>query len=291
MESVARRRLRSLARPAYVAAKLESIAIRRAYRARLVSIVTRPLPDAPALDAEVYSHSSGPHVPEQVASMRSFLGRVGRPRRWIVVSDGSHARSDVEILRKVDRAVEVVDHRDFRSPDLPPAVLHYAERHHFGRKLAVEMSLPVDDSAIYTDDDVLYFSGGPLRDLLGARSAPARYLPDCDDDFLDDRMLAQPDERRRPVNGGFMLLHRPLQWDTAVDRLARIGGEPRYFSEQTALHLAMHATGAAPLDPELFVLTGEDRWGYRDVWADRNIALRHYVLPTRFKFWLRVAHG
>jgi hypothetical protein len=290
----ARRRLRSAARPSYVAGKVLAFSIRRAYRARFAAVADAAPDGPPTLPASVYSLSSEGHLPEQVASLVSLLTCVGVPQSFTVVSDGSYTPASVALLERVHRCVSVVDHRDFVSRDLPDAVRRYADSHAFGKKLAVELSIPVAGPTLYADDDVLYFpaAAGALRDLMdrGQLGEPS-YLPDCDDVFLDRRMLDDPAEAEAPVNGGFMVLGRPLDWTSALTRIERLGNETGYFSEQTALHLAMHASGGLPLDPRRFVLTGDDRWALRDRYVSGEVALRHYVLPTRFKFWLQVGRS
>jgi hypothetical protein len=268
--------------------------IRRAYRAQLAAVADAAPDGPPALPASVYSLSSEAHLPEQVASLVSLLTNLGVPERFTVVSDGSHTPASRALLEGVHPCVSVVDHRDFVSRELPDTVRRYATEHAFGKKLAVELSIPVDGPTLYADDDVLYFpaADGALRDLLGrGHLGKPFFLPDCDDVFLDRRMLDDLAEADGPVNGGFMVLGRPLDWTSALTRFERLGGDTGYFSEQTALHLAMHASGGLPLDPRRFVVTGDDRWALHDRYVGGDVALRHYVLPTRFKFWLQVGRS
>jgi hypothetical protein len=53
--------------------------------------------------------------------------------------------------------------------------------------------------------------------------------------------------------------------------------------------LCMHANGAVPFDPRKFVLQADDEFVYRDRYAGRSIALRHYVNQIRHKFWTPLA--
>jgi hypothetical protein len=53
-------------------------------------------------------------------------------------------------------------------------------------------------------------------------------------------------------------------------------------------HLAMHSSGARPLDARKFVLQLDDQFIFRDRYANPTIALRHYVNPVRHKFWSSV---
>jgi hypothetical protein len=65
--------------------------LRRLYRAILpVIVLFRPKPSR-SFPFEVFAYSNDEMLPEQVASIRSFLRHVGRPKSFTVVSDGSYA--------------------------------------------------------------------------------------------------------------------------------------------------------------------------------------------------------
>jgi hypothetical protein len=53
------------------------------------------------------------------------------------------------------------------------------------------------------------------------------------------------------------------------------------------VHLAMHANDAVSLDPARYVLSLADQFSARDVFTGEELCLRHYVLPVRYRFWLR----
>ena len=98
-------------------------------------------------------------------------------------------------------------------------------------------------------------------------------------------MLRDASESNHPVNSGLLLLLRPLDWSIAVRRLLELEGEPNFFTNQTLVHLVMHANGAQPLDPTRYVLQLDDQVVYPDRYAGPNLILRHYVSPVRHKFW------
>ena len=68
-------------------------------------------------------------------------------------------------------------------------------------------------------------------------------------------------------------------------RLLELDGAPIFFTNQTMTHLTMHAIGARPLDTAKYVLQLDDQFVYRDFYADKTLAMRHYVNPVRHKFW------
>src|SRR5215212_3611164 len=137
----------------YHVARLEARVFRRAYRALLPMVVRRPVAAPQKLSFSVFSFSSEGDLPEQVASLRSFIRYVGRPSAFTIVSDGSHSYRSCRLLRRIHPCVRVVDWRDVLGPDLPSGVHEYAKTHPMGKKLAVELSLPTGRAMIYVDAD------------------------------------------------------------------------------------------------------------------------------------------
>ena len=155
-----------------------------------------------------------------------------------------------------------------------------------GKQLGLIMSLPRNGPALYVDSDVLFFAGAP--DLMRYVSAPevsAYYLADCQTSSADPRLFRDPKEELRPVNCGLLLLLRKLDWSLGIERYLELEGEPTFFTNQTIVHLAMHANGAQPFDEEKYILRLDDQCIYPDRHANPHLALRHYVNPVRHKFW------
>jgi len=147
------------------------------------------------------------------------------------------------------------------------------------------MSLPVSAPVLYLDSDVLFFAGA--NDLLSYTTAvdvPAFYQADCRFSG-DERLLRDTTETRDPVNTGFLMLFRRLDWSISIQRFLELDDAPIFFTNQTMTHLAMHANKAAPFDPAKYVLQLDDQFVYPDRYASTHIALRHYVNPVRHKFW------
>ena len=92
-------------------------------------------------------------------------------------------------------------------------------------------------------------------------------------------------ESESPVNCGFLFLFQAMDWSLCLARFQELDGEPDFFTNQTLIHLVMHANGAQSLDPERYVLRLDDQFVYRDDYASPAIVLRHYVNPVRHKFW------
>src|SRR5439155_446556 len=140
-------------------------------------------------------------LPEQAASIRSFLTYAGRPKQFVVVSDGSYTSTSIELLEKIDNTVRVQKILPSLPPGLSGKIQSYLTTHPTGKQLALLMS------------------------------------------------------------------------------------PPNFFTNQTVMHLCMHANGAVPFDPDKFVLKVDDQFIYRDQYAGPSIAIRHYVNPIRHKFW------
>ena len=268
----------------YHLARFEGSLVRRLYRAFLPKIVARTIPPRASIPFDVFSYSGHAGLPEQIASIRSFLKYAGRPKQFTVVSDGSYSSTDIAMLKRVDPCVSVAPLPEV-PPNLPSDLSSYLRRHPTGKQLTLIMSLPRDGPALYVDSDVLFFrQAGDLATLASARSVTAFYLADCQ--FSGDpRLLRLPGEREQPVNTGVILLLKKLDWSLGIRRFTQLNGAPNFFTNQTMTHLTMHANGASPLDRTKYVLQLDDQTIYPDRYAGNALALRHYVNPVRHKFW------
>ncbi|MFL6514667.1 MAG: hypothetical protein ACJ8M1_06550 [Chthoniobacterales bacterium] len=193
----------------------------------------------------------------------------------------------MDLLYRVDPCVHV-EQLPPPPASVPQSVVPYFRDHPTGKQLALIMSLPRQKPALYVDSDVLFFPAAPeLETLVNQTEVPAHYLQDCG--FAgDSRLLRTDNEASEPVNTGVLLLRRPLDWSSSIERLSSLAGEPTFFTNQTLTHIAMHANGAKPLDPMKYVLQLDDQFVYPDRYAGPDIILRHYVDPVRHKFWLNL---
>jgi hypothetical protein len=270
----------------YHFARWEGETRRRTYETLVRAGGLRRIRPGKSVPLDVYSYSGEVMLPEQVRSIRSFLRHVGRPRSFTVISDGSHSTRSIELLKRIDSVVSIRPAGEHLPADLPEKFRHYITTYPMGKQLGLIMSLPRNGPAFYVDSDVLFFPGAAnLMEAIGATSAPALYLPDCKDCSADARVLREPHESKHPVNSGLLMLLRPLDWSIAIRRLLELDGEPNFFTNQTLVHLVMHANGAQSLDPARYVLKLDDQVVYRDRYAGPNLVLRHYVSPVRHKFW------
>jgi len=270
----------------YHFARWEGEVRRKTYRALLPAIVYRSVHRSRRVPLNVYSYSGEAMLPEQVRSIRTFLRHVGRPKSFTVITDGSHSTRSIELLKKIDPIVSIRPAGEQLPRDLPEEFRHYVTTYPMGKQLGLIMSLPRNGPALYVDSDVLFFPGAAslIRDFTG-KEAPAFYLPDCQDCSVDSRILLGPSEALQPVNSGVLMLLRPLDWSLGIRRFLELEGEPNFFTNQTIVHLVMHANGALPLDATRYVLQLDDQFIYPDRHASPYLVLRHYVNPVRHKFW------
>lgn len=273
----------------YHLARVEGSVTRTIYRSLLPSLARRRIPGGAEVPFNVFAYSGENTLPEQVASIRSFLKHVGRPKRFTVVSDGTLSGRSIGILKSLDSVISISGSAQWLPKDLPTKIYPYLTTHPTGKQLALVMSLPVDGPTLYIDSDVLFFPGA--RDLIRLADRggpPAFYLADCRLS-ADERLFRGEAEKGKPVNTGVMLLFEKLDWAVAVRRFLEIQGLPTFFTNQTMTHLTMHANGASALDDRKYVLQLDDQFVYPDRYACRDLALRHYVNPVRHKFWTTLA--
>jgi len=269
----------------YRVARLQGKIIRRFYQVMLPAIASRPISQNRNIPIAVYSFSGTRDIPEQVISIRSFLRCVGIPSKFTVVSDGSHEKEERQLLESIHPRVRVADWKKLLKKDFPTSVYNYADRHPLGKKIAVLMSIPVEGVTLYADSDILFFPGArELVTLANLEARNAYSLPDCAAAW-DERMLREEEGKFSPVNSGLILLKTPVDWSGAIARLSELSEPPNYFSEQTMVHLTLHANGAIPFDPERYIVRRDDEFELRDRFAGETIAARHYISPIRHKFW------
>jgi hypothetical protein len=270
----------------YHFARLKGGLMRKIYRALLPVVVRHAVCSSGSIPLDVFSYSGEETLPEQVRSIRSFLRHAGRPKSWTVVSDGSYSGRSIALLKEVDPSVSVRRFEKDLPSDMPEGLRRYVTSYPMGKQLGLIMSLPCGGPALYLDSDVLFFAGA--KDIMvtfSLTNAPALYLKDCLNYSVDPRVLRDPSEFSRPVNVGFLMLLRPLDWTLGLRRLLELKGEPDFFTAQTIVQLVMHANGASPLDERKYVLQLDDQFRYGDLHASPRVALRHYVGPVRHKFW------
>lgn len=263
--------------------------LRRLYRALLpILLLSKPKPPR-SFPFEVFAYSNERMLPEQVASIRSFLRHVGRPTSFTVVSDGSHSDRSIRLLKRVDLSVSVATAPP-APPGLPAKLENYLNSHPTGKQLALIMSLPRNGRALYVDADVLFFPAASDLVALGeAKNLPAYYLADCK--FAGDpRLVRDAGEESEPVNTGALFLFRKMDWSLSIRRFLELEGEPTFFTNQTMTHLSMHENGGRPFDPAKYVLQLDDQCVFTDRYAGPQLALRHYVNPVRHKFWTSLWH-
>ena len=267
----------------YHLVRWQALIMRSFYRAFLPLIVRRSI-QPPPIDLEVFAYSNEDSVPEQVASIRSFLRHVGRPKRFVVVSDGTHSDRSIALLKRVDLSVTVEGLPPVPA-DLPEKLRSYLSGHPTGKQLALIMTLPQSGPALYLDSDVLFFAGASeLAERCREKDRSAFYLADCK--FSGDRRLLRNEtEAEQPANTGVLLLFRKCDWSASLERFLELEGAPTFFTNQTITHLAMHQNAAVPFDSSRYVLQLDDQFMFSDRYAGAGLVLRHYVNPVRHKLW------
>jgi hypothetical protein len=269
----------------YHLARVEGELTRNLYRAAMPMIVRRRVQARHEIPFDVFAYSGEQTLPEQVASIRSLLRYAGRPKSFTVVSDGTYTRPSIQLLERIDPVVKVSE--SFTQPvsNYPEQLRSYLATHPTGKQLALIMSLPVNGPALYVDSDVRFFAGAAdLLILAQTRSVPAFYLADCQFSG-DERLLEDASEKNDPANTGFLLLFQKLDWSLGLERFLKLQGAPIFFTNQTIVHLTMQTNRARPFDPRKYVLQLDDQFIYRDLYANKSLAMRHYVNPVRHKFW------
>jgi hypothetical protein len=159
----------------------------------------------------------------------------------------------------------------------------------FGRKLAmlIELSGATSRALVYADTDVLFISTDHIRTLLTEPIASPLYMTDPNRAAFDNRVDTSSLE---PVNAGFLIIPAGMKWGEALKTCQEALRAPGWRTEQTVVSVAVNASGGLALPPERYVLRWDDRNRLRDR-TGREVVLRHYVAPVRWRFWIRAYGG
>jgi hypothetical protein len=273
-----------------IAGKRVARVVRSRYARRIQAGTLSPIAPPRAVAVDMISFSCERDPPEQVLSIRTFLRHVGEPVSFQVVSDGTITARSAALLQALSPTIRVVSVAEFAAGvPVHPAVQEFADTKAYGRKLiALTAMRPAGRPVGYADSDVLFHAGARgLAEHIETMGARAYFVQD-NIEALDVR-LVRPEERNPPLNSGFLLTGRTIDWRAATERLGTIGeaDAPGYgWTEQSVVHLAYRASGAVPLPRESAVVATDDQFE----WTDRHINdatwLRPYVTGTRFKLWL-----
>jgi len=289
---------RGLRRPRRLPWPAEATDARRDYETRLWEVVSREIQVEGSVPLQVFSFSSRSDLPEQVASIQSFLVHAGRPSSWTVVSDGSHSEEERAVLQAIHPSVEVVDWRLCSPSGLPRALWDYARVDAMGKRLVALASLPADRPVLYTDADILFYPAAGEPGALAPVDGTVLYMQDSElrrsgplagQPALDTALLHDEAEEREVVNAGFFLVNGRLEWMPAFLRLEGLRWKPATFAGQTVVHLTLHLAGCRPLDPTRYVLAADDRDVPEDPYVGADTVLRHYARPVRHKFWTAIS--
>lgn len=264
---------------------------RSCYARMLPRIARRPVASPRPVNARLLYLLGRKEVPEFVASARSFLRWAGRPAELIVASDGTLDETTLRLLASLPQSPTFWRPADYEPGDAPRRVREYFREHAFGKKLGLLLKAQTLAPIVYADSDILFFPGAtdvPAR--IEGGSAPVWFLPDCAFS-LDRRMLDRAASAGPPVNAGFLIFNRPVDFRGGLERFARLDVPGEFFTEQTIVHLGVTQAGGVPLPAQRYVLQNDDQWLWRDKYARADTALRHYISSFRHKMWMRVRPG
>lgn len=261
---------------------------RRCFVARIPRLAKPPMGDEREVPFHLLAFCGQRDFPEQLASWRSLRSWIGRPRRTVMVSDGSLGEREIGLLRRFEPRLEVRSLEEFGGERVSNPMRRYAESIPMGRKLWVMRSMDTLAPCLYSDSDILFFrAASEMAEPDWWEGEGPSYLQDPYPS-LDLRLLRGASENSQPVNAGFLAVRGPLEWKEAMGRFEKLEGAPEYFTEQTLTHLAIRSSGGLPLDPERYVLRIEDQWWARDAFSGPKVAMRHYVSHIRYKMWMKV---
>lgn len=264
---------------------------RMLYRRSLARIASRACAFPGTVEVTLLCLVGKKDLPELVASVRSFFRYVGKPRGFVVATDGTLDAADLLLLKSLPFEPVIWWPQDYAPVGQPPIIDNYFREHPFGKKLALMLKAQELTPVIYADSDILFFPGADeLRQRLKDQSVPGWFLLDCA--FSLDRRMLNRDSTSSPwVNAGCVVFNRPVDFKDPINRFASLSVPGEFFTEQTIVHLAMTQAGCQPLPAGQHVLQNDDQWLWRDKYVRHDTVLRHYISSFRHKMWVQVNFG
>lgn len=266
--------------------------LRTRYHRAVRSGALNPIDVQGPVDTDLITFSCERDVPEQIACLRSFYRNVGLPASTRVISDGSITSESARLIEGVAPGVSVVSVESYTSGvPIPDPIQRFADTKVYGKKLACLFATSgTERPVVYSDSDVLFYPGAAgLSEVLNTANGRALFLEDYQP-ALDVR-LVDATTVDNPLNSGFLIIGKNLDWSRAAVALDRAGepDAPGYgWTEQTVVHIAYHDSGGEALPRDRCVLEESDRYHWRDPHESSALWLRHFVTGLRYKFWLAV---
>jgi hypothetical protein len=153
------------------------------------------------------------------------------------------------------------------------------------KKLLSFANISVNGCTILLDSDVLFFNKFEeyLPTLINKNNW---YLSDLHPHFDEDYHYKP---HQNYTNSGFIVLNSSISWEQGVQYLLKrieCNLPIAHFTEQTAVEIVVKENQFRFLDPRLFLLELKDHFTYSSIYNHRQLAIRHFVGPIRFRMWL-----
>lgn len=242
------------------------------------------------------SFSSKHDMAEQVLSILSFVKHCGEPKNWIIYSDGTHTTEDALLLTSNFSFVEVkylpfddISQLPLKLPLQPykSSLTEYAIKHPLGKKLLCFLNHPVNEPTIFLDSDIVFYEKSTKLESIKDHLHTGAFLPDNNWGTLDEKYLMQNSWQLYSTNSGFFWVCNEIKIEKGLEHLQSVKGSYNHFSEQTTFHIIFKENKFLPLDPRLFFVSVSDQFKLGYNFKKKDLILRHYTNPVRYKMWQR----
>ena len=249
---------------------------------------------------EVASFSSCNDFNEQLLSILSFVRYVGTPIKWVLYSDGSHTKKQIEILNNSFDFIEVnkglnwdlmKSLKGFSKEELEPYedyLIDYAKNFPLGKKLFYYLNHQINNPTLFIDSDILFYEKASVFELVLSEKPQANgwFMPDVGWGCLDTRYKKTHSEQVYQVNSGFIIANSAfINMKESLEFFKSYNFSYEYFSEQTVYHHLLKNNSFMPLTPKTFVLDTADQFDFGYINKPSEMAVRHYTGPVRHKMW------
>lgn len=236
-------------------------------------------------DSDVLTFTGGAYFYEHLYVMFNFINRLGNPKQWLIVDDGSLTEDQKKFYRRFPFIV--IRRWDDADSEKFSYLKQFGDRFPFCKGFHGYLNFldTMEERCFFVESDVLI--GGIFKEFLPLFEKGNWYLVDTGPHLGND-YLQKYGRPMFPMNGGLMVFnHRPhvdILYNYMVEKL--MDGTFEYFTVQGAYQLMIEADeDFRPMDPRIFLTNCSDHFKIKLDHDLEQLALRHFVGPVRHKMW------
>lgn len=247
----------------------------------------------PRFDVPLITMCGGKHLPLLVEMLHSISLYWSRLPEVTVINDGSIKQADIE--RQLAwwpgdlKLTHWKDYQEYHRQRGRAALVEYAEKSPFGRKLSAMLAWSETGQTFWCDCDLLFYTD--FVPFLTKPQVSSPFLLATQDWIYayDEHLLAAGLSYlldRPQVNSGVCLFEGNLYRDCQLEPLIRLAAvQYNWFTEQTIIAHALYQVGRIEWPLEIIRVFDDDKFSILPTYLHQRWIARHYTNNIRHLFW------